>query len=323
MRRWLLGTILLSALAAPCAAQQFPSKPITLVVPYARRRQRRHQRPRAAGRHRRRARPADHHREPPRRRRHDRRRLCRALGAGRPHAVRRLERADPARPDDHAEAALPMGQGVRAGQHARGRHQHAAGDAEAAGEDRGRADRLRQEKSRQAHRSPRPAAPASITSWASCSSFKHRHHLDRGALSRQRAGDQRPDRRPRRYRPACSSPIRASTSKAGGSARWRCWDPRARPRCPRCRPSSRRACPTCRASPSTACSRRRARRRRWSRSSARRSAWRWRRKTVADKLGELGSDARGSTPEEFTKFLEQETAKWTDVMQKANIKVQE
>ena len=45
-------------------------------------------------------------------------------------------------------------------------------------------------------------------------------------------------------------------------------------------------------------------------------------KTVADKLGELGSDARGSTPEEFTKFLEQEAAKWTDVMQKANIKVQ-
>jgi tripartite-type tricarboxylate transporter receptor subunit TctC len=44
-------------------------------------------------------------------------------------------------------------------------------------------------------------------------------------------------------------------------------------------------------------------------------------KTVADKLGELGSDARGSTPEEFTKFLEQESAKWTDVMQKANIKV--
>ena len=45
-------------------------------------------------------------------------------------------------------------------------------------------------------------------------------------------------------------------------------------------------------------------------------------KEVADKLGELGSDARGSTPEEFTKFLDHESAKWTDVMQKANIKVQ-
>ena len=45
-------------------------------------------------------------------------------------------------------------------------------------------------------------------------------------------------------------------------------------------------------------------------------------KTVANKLGELGSDARGSTPGEFTKFLEQESAKWTEVMQKANIKVQ-
>ena len=31
----LLGTILLAALALPTAAQQFPSKPITLVVPYA------------------------------------------------------------------------------------------------------------------------------------------------------------------------------------------------------------------------------------------------------------------------------------------------
>jgi tripartite-type tricarboxylate transporter receptor subunit TctC len=46
-------------------------------------------------------------------------------------------------------------------------------------------------------------------------------------------------------------------------------------------------------------------------------------KEVVDKLGELGSEARGSTPEEFSKFLAAETAKWTDVMQKANIKVQE
>ena len=46
-------------------------------------------------------------------------------------------------------------------------------------------------------------------------------------------------------------------------------------------------------------------------------------KEVVDKLGDLGSDARGSTPQEFTKFLADETAKWTDVMQKANIKVPE
>jgi tripartite-type tricarboxylate transporter receptor subunit TctC len=44
---------------------------------------------------------------------------------------------------------------------------------------------------------------------------------------------------------------------------------------------------------------------------------------VVAKLGELGSDARGSTPAEFTKFLADESAKWTDVMQKANIKVTE
>ena len=46
-------------------------------------------------------------------------------------------------------------------------------------------------------------------------------------------------------------------------------------------------------------------------------------KAVADQLAALGSQARGSSPEEFTKFLEHETSKWTDVMKQANIKVTE
>jgi tripartite-type tricarboxylate transporter receptor subunit TctC len=46
-------------------------------------------------------------------------------------------------------------------------------------------------------------------------------------------------------------------------------------------------------------------------------------KEVVAKLGGLGSEARGNTPQEFTKFLADETAKWTDVMQKANIKVKD
>jgi tripartite-type tricarboxylate transporter receptor subunit TctC len=41
------------------------------------------------------------------------------------------------------------------------------------------------------------------------------------------------------------------------------------------------------------------------------------------KLATFGSEARGTTPDEFNKFLEQEFTKWTDVMQKANIKVTE
>jgi tripartite-type tricarboxylate transporter receptor subunit TctC len=45
-------------------------------------------------------------------------------------------------------------------------------------------------------------------------------------------------------------------------------------------------------------------------------------KDVIEKLAQLGSEARGSTPDEFAKFLNSETAKWADVMQKANIKVQ-
>jgi tripartite-type tricarboxylate transporter receptor subunit TctC len=46
-------------------------------------------------------------------------------------------------------------------------------------------------------------------------------------------------------------------------------------------------------------------------------------KTVVDQLAALGSDARGSTPEEFVQLLERETQKWTDVMKQANIKVSE
>lgn len=44
---------------------------------------------------------------------------------------------------------------------------------------------------------------------------------------------------------------------------------------------------------------------------------------VIDKLANLGSTAQGSTPQEFNAFLERETQKWTDVMKQANIKVTE
>ncbi len=46
-------------------------------------------------------------------------------------------------------------------------------------------------------------------------------------------------------------------------------------------------------------------------------------KTVSDQLASLGSEARGSTPEEFRTFLEGESKKWSDVMKQANIKVTE
>ena len=42
---------------------------------------------------------------------------------------------------------------------------------------------------------------------------------------------------------------------------------------------------------------------------------------VVEKLAALGSEARGSTPEEFRQFLLNETQKWTEVMTQANIKV--
>jgi tripartite-type tricarboxylate transporter receptor subunit TctC len=46
-------------------------------------------------------------------------------------------------------------------------------------------------------------------------------------------------------------------------------------------------------------------------------------RTVIDQLAALGSEARGSTPAEFTQFLERESRKWSEVMQQASIKVSE
>ena len=48
-----------------------------------------------------------------------------------------------------------------------------------------------------------------------------------------------------------------------------------------------------------------------------------RKPTAVDQLAALGSEARGSTPEEFTRFLAEETAKWGDLVKKANIKSSE
>jgi tripartite-type tricarboxylate transporter receptor subunit TctC len=44
---------------------------------------------------------------------------------------------------------------------------------------------------------------------------------------------------------------------------------------------------------------------------------------AVDQLAALGSEARGSTPEEFSRFLLAETAKWGDLVRKANIKSSE
>lgn len=44
-------------------------------------------------------------------------------------------------------------------------------------------------------------------------------------------------------------------------------------------------------------------------------------KSVVDQFAAIGTEARGSTPEEFTRFLQAETMRWTEVVQKANIRV--
>jgi tripartite-type tricarboxylate transporter receptor subunit TctC len=46
-------------------------------------------------------------------------------------------------------------------------------------------------------------------------------------------------------------------------------------------------------------------------------------KTAIDQLAAVGSQARASTPEEFGKFLDQETAKWTAFVRKANLNPKE
>ncbi len=43
-------------------------------------------------------------------------------------------------------------------------------------------------------------------------------------------------------------------------------------------------------------------------------------KAVADRLAELGSQARGMTPAEFSAYLQEVYAKWSDVIRQANIK---
>ena len=45
--------------------------------------------------------------------------------------------------------------------------------------------------------------------------------------------------------------------------------------------------------------------------------------SAIDQLAALGSQARGSTPEEFTRFLQDETRRWGELVRTANIKSSE
>jgi tripartite-type tricarboxylate transporter receptor subunit TctC len=42
--------------------------------------------------------------------------------------------------------------------------------------------------------------------------------------------------------------------------------------------------------------------------------------TAIDQLAAMGSQARGSTPEEFAQFLQSETKKWGELVKTANIR---
>ncbi len=42
-----------------------------------------------------------------------------------------------------------------------------------------------------------------------------------------------------------------------------------------------------------------------------------------DQFDKLGSQARGSTPEEFTKFMTDQTAIWSEVVKKGNIHIED
>jgi tripartite-type tricarboxylate transporter receptor subunit TctC len=42
---------------------------------------------------------------------------------------------------------------------------------------------------------------------------------------------------------------------------------------------------------------------------------------VVDQFAAIGTEARGGKPEQFTRFLQAEKARWIDVVQKANIRV--
>ncbi len=121
-----------------------------------------------------------------------------------------------------------------------------------------------------------------------------------------------------------SSRIRCSTSRPASCARSPCSAPSARPRSPTCRRSPRRAFPTCRASPSTACSRPRQRRR----STVERLSVVIRAALAKSERGRearharLGG-ARRHARRSSTSFSNAKSAKWTEVMKQANIKVSE
>ena len=143
-------TVALAAAAAPAGAQDYPSRPITIVVPQA---------PAASSdllartlgeRAARRLGPAGDHRQPARRRRQRRRRLCGARATRRLHADGRHRRDDDLQRLSLQEHAVRSGEGLRADHQCGRQHHRAHGQFAAAGQLGGGADRLRQGQSRQA-----------------------------------------------------------------------------------------------------------------------------------------------------------------------------
>ena len=163
----------LLALTTAAAAQQYPTKPIRLIIPFPPGgsndvvgRLIAHAAERAA-------RPADHRRQPRRRRRRDRHRACVAGTEGRLHAADHFDRArgqslalrpqGPLRPDQSRS---------RRSRHARLRPERAGGQSELPGQERQGADRAGEEIAGQARLGARPASAASSISAARCSSCR-------------------------------------------------------------------------------------------------------------------------------------------------------
>ena len=200
-------------------AQSYPSRPITIIVPFAPGRRRRHLGPHRRGIHVARARRADRRREHGRRRRHGRHDPLR------PREPRRLHHR--ARPHGHAcgfrpalpEPGLQAGCGLRAD---RPDLQPADRSGDAPGLPGEQPGRIRQPTRRRTRRSSTWRMPASARcrSPAASAQLGDRHQADFGAVHRHRSRNERRRRRPggllvRHHPGRCSAGQRRHDQGAG------------------------------------------------------------------------------------------------------------
>ena len=152
-----------------------------------------------------------------------------------------------------------------------------------------------------------------------------RHQGDAHSLSGRRAGDAGPGRRPHRLHLQHHHQRVAQRQKQPDQGRWPILRPSARRSFPNCGPRRSRAWTTSTPPPGTWCCCPRERPRRSCRSSMPRSARRWTRPTTKERLLNIGLDIpppEKRSPEYATKFVESEIRKYEGPIKAAGIVIE-